>query len=69
MKKINWKMVVMVIFVAVSTLIGIYFMEEEFIEWMSGLMWMLGELTIVGIVFMKDFCKFMKDLCKEMADM
>lgn len=69
MKKINWKMVIMVVFIVVSTLIGIYFMEEEFCEWMSGLMWMIGEMTIVGLVFMKDFFKFMKKWVEELAEM
>ena len=69
MKKINWKMVITVVFIVVSTLVGIYFMEEEFCEWMSGLMWMIGEMAIVGLVFMKDFFKFIKKWAEELAEM
>jgi hypothetical protein len=69
MKKINWKNVVMIIFVAVSTLLGIYLMEWEFCEWMSGVMWMIGEVTIVVIISTKDFCKWIDGLYKQLAEL
>lgn len=69
MKNINWKMVIMVVFVAVSTLIGIHYMEVSFCEWMSGAMWMFGEITIVSIVYLKDVCNVIEKLYKEIADM
>ena len=69
MKKINWKMVIAILFIAVSTHVGIYFMEEEFCEWMSGVMWIFGEMMIVGLIFTRDLFRWLKEWIEELNNM
>ena len=68
MKRINWKMIFAIVFIVVSTYFGICFMENEFCETMSGVMWLFGEATIVGIIFVGDFINFLKKWSKELMN-
>ena len=64
--KIDWNVVGTIIIVIGMTLLGIKLMEEEFIEWMSGVIWIAGELMIVGLITYKPIMRFVMRETKEM---
>lgn len=63
--KIDWNMIGTIIVVIGMTLLGIKLMEEEFIEWMSGVIWIAGEAFIVGLITYKPIVRFVMDETKK----
>ena len=59
--KIDWNTIATIIVVIGMTLLGIELMEEEFIEWMSGVIWIAGEAFIVGLITYKPIVRFVMD--------
>ena len=64
--KIDWNVIGTIIVIIGVTLLGIKLMEEEFIEWMSGVIWIAGELMIVGLITYKPIMKFIMEEAKSL---
>ena len=64
----NVKMIVMVIIVAAMSAVGVYRMEYEWCEWMSGVIWLVGEAMIVGILGFRPAMKFIMDETKRLYE-
>lgn len=63
--KIDWNMIGTIIVIIGMTLLGIKLMEEEFIEWMSGVIWIAGEAFIVALITYKPIVRFVMDETKK----
>ena len=57
-KEYDVKMIMMIILIAVMSSAGVYYMEEEWTEWMTGVIWLIGELLIVGVLTFKPIVRF-----------
>ena len=70
--KLDMNMIVMVIIIAVMTATGIHYMEYDWCEWMTGVIWLAGEVMIVGVLAFKPMMKFImretKELYQKMLD-
>lgn len=62
MMKKNWRTIVAMIVVIVMTFCGVTWMEEEWYETMSGVIWITGELLIVGIIMWRDLFALYKSM-------
>lgn len=63
MKKINWGLLIMVIMILVMTIVGVYFMEEDWTEDMSALIWIIGMvcMTVIYVENVKSKTKVLKE--------
>lgn len=68
LKKIDVKMIVAIIIIVAMTCIGVHYMEYDWCEPMSGIIWIIGELMIVVMLTAKDMTKFMIDEIKVLYD-
>ena len=68
MKKINWSYIVVFVLLIVATLTGVYLMEEEFCETMSGLIWIAGEVCLTALWVMKEILKWAKKYLEKLFD-
>lgn len=59
--KLDMNMIVMVIIIAVMTATGIHYMEYDWCEWMTGVIWLAGELMIIGVLAFKPVMKFIME--------
>lgn len=64
--KIDVNTIVAIIIVAVMSAVGIHYMEYEWCEWMTGVIWLAGELMIVGILLFKPVMKFIMEEAKSL---
>jgi hypothetical protein len=72
MNKMNqkWdiKVIVMIIIVAAMTGVGVYRMEYDWCEWMTGVIWLVGEAMIVSTLAFKPMMKFIMDETKKVYE-
>lgn len=76
MKKLtNWirenydvKVMAMIIIIAAMTGVGVYRMEYDWCEWMTGVIWLVGEAMIVGVLAFKPIMKFVIDETKKLYE-
>lgn len=64
-KNLDGKMIAIIIVIVLMTGVGIRFMEDEWIEPMSGIIWLVGEAMIVGVLTFKPAMKFVIEETKE----
>ena len=62
MKKFNWRTLVAFAVIIAMTYFGIVLMEDSWCEWMSGVIWIIGEMLIVGLLIWKELIAFYKNL-------
>ena len=72
MRNLDVKMIAIIIVIVLMTGVGIRFMEDEWIEPMSGIIWLVGEAMIVAVMTFKNVMKFImneaKDLYQKMLE-
>lgn len=66
MKALDVKMIAIIIVIVLMTGVGIRFMEDEWIEPMSGIIWLVGEAMIVGVLTFKPVMKFIMEETKSL---
>lgn len=44
------KMMGLIIVIGIMTAFGVYRMEYEWCEWMTGVIWIIGEILVVGVL-------------------
>lgn len=59
--KLDMNVIVMIIIIAAMSAVGVYYMENKWIEWMTGVIWLAGEVMIVGILAFKPVMKFIME--------
>ena len=62
MKKVNWRMIAAMIIVVLMTYFGVGFMEDDWCEVMSGVIWIVGEAFIVGILMWRELMSFYRNM-------
>lgn len=62
MKKINWRMIAAMVIVVLMTYFGVGFMEDDWCEVMSGVIWIVGEAFIVGILMWRELMSFYRNM-------
>lgn len=66
------KMMELIIVIAIMTVVGVYRMEYDWCEWMSGVIWIVGEILVIGVLTFKPMMKFVvketKDLYVKMLE-
>lgn len=66
MKALDVKMIAIIIVIVLMTGVGIRFMEDEWIEPMSGIIWLVGEAMIVAVLTFKPVMKFIMEETKSL---
>ena len=64
--KLDMNMIVMIIIIAAMTAVGVHYMEYDWCEWMTGVIWLAGELMIIGILGFKPMMRFIMRETKEL---
>lgn len=64
MEKFDVRMIVAIIVAVAMTCIGVSYMEYDWCEPMSGIIWLAGEIMIVGLLAYKPTTKFLADELK-----
>ena len=59
--KLDMNVIVMIIIIAAMSAVGVYYMENEWIEWMTGVIWLVGEMMIIGVLAFKPVMKFIME--------
>lgn len=62
MKKVNWRMIAAMVIVVLMTYFGVGFMEDDWCEVMSGVIWIVGEAFIVGILMWRELMSFYRNM-------
>ena len=66
--KLDVKMIAAAILVVVMTCTGVTFMENDWYETMSGIIWLVGEAMLVAVVMYKDIIRFTVEEIKTLFD-
>ena len=60
MKKINWRIMAMVLLIVAMAWFGVWMMEDEWTEDMSGVIWIIGMLSVTEIYVVSEIKSIIK---------
>ena len=64
--KFDVKTIVTVIIIVAMTCVGVRYMEYDWCEPMSGVMWIIGEMLVVAVLTYKEMVRFIMQEAKEL---